>query len=91
MKRQKTSEATMSWFESMRGSKLIISLLRQSPVEQKSLVCHLLATSAAKGCLQTQSDPDVKSPQFQKRNLIGIDWVAVREEIPHGLFRRPRC
>jgi hypothetical protein len=44
MKRQKTSEATMSWFESMRGSQLIHNDLRINRKINDFLTCHFPAT-----------------------------------------------
>ena len=46
MKRQKTSEATMSWFESMRGSHLIDNGLRRAGRINDFLTCHFPTTSS---------------------------------------------
>ena len=57
MKRQKTSEATMSWFESMRGSHLNGNTLCIQRLPKDILVCHLLAMFWAKGCESTRVIP----------------------------------
>jgi hypothetical protein len=50
MKRQKTSEATMSWFESIRGSQLNDNDLQIDRRIDDFLACHFPAAFSANPC-----------------------------------------